>query len=193
MKDRNVAKEVILEALQGNKEARYFISRAQQALVMSALYEIVAPRIENTANRLALNGLPDRARDGILVATRLKANAKLLRYSLADRIRSAWSDKGEEPIPEAKTIFQSTAIVKDELRLRSRKDELKTYYQDDARFFLPSIKSDLEREEKRVLFHARHNAPIMNNGLPEGIVARLGITGQPVDAFLLSYFSQRAA
>ena len=88
MKDRNVTKEIIVEALQGNKEARYFISRAQQALVMSALYEIIANRIEKTANRLSLNGLPDLGRDGILVANRLRANSNLLRYSLADLLRS---------------------------------------------------------------------------------------------------------
>ena len=193
MKDRNVIKEIIVEALQGNRDARFFVSRSQQALVMSSLYDIIADRIEQTANRLSMNGLPDLARDGIIVANRLKANAKLLRYSLADRVRSAWSGRGEAPIPEAKSILQATAIVKEELRFKSAKDEIQTYFLDDSRFFLPSIKSDLEREEKKVLFHARHNSPIMNSGLPEGILLKLGILGNPSDAFILSYFSERAA
>ena len=193
MKDRNVIKEIIVEALQGNRDARFCVSRSQQALVMSSLYDIIADRIEQTANRLSMNGLPDLARDGIIVANRLRANAKLLRYSLADRVRAAWSGRGEEPIPESKSVLQATTIVKEDLRFRSSKDEIQTYYLDDARFFLPSIKSDLEREEKRVLFHARHNAPIMNSGLPEDIRMKLGIFSKPSDAFILSYFSERAA
>ena len=126
--DAGVARQIIREAVQGNADAKYFVSQSQQALILIAMYEQIAKSIKTTANRLSLKGLSDLGIDGTLIANRLLANAKLLRYSIAESVRGAWSKKGEEPVPESKGILQAKEIVRSPFKLRSTKDDIRNYY-----------------------------------------------------------------
>lgn len=191
-KDAGVSRQVVKEAIQGNPDAKFFVSQAQQALILIAMYEQIANSIKMTANKLSLKGLSDLAIDGNLVANRLVANAKLLRYSIAESIRGAWNDKGEIPIPESTGILQAKEIVKNPFRLKSTKDDIRTYYGDDSRFFLPNISSDMELLEKKLLYTAKHSSPMMNEMVPSEILNHFGINQmRNQSSFFHSYFLRR--
>jgi hypothetical protein len=191
-KDAGVSRQVVKEAIQGNPDAKFFISQVQQALMLIAMYEQIANSIKQTANRLSLKGLSDLAIDGNLVANRLIANAKLMRYSIAESIRGSWNDKGETAIPESKGVLQAKEIVKSPFRLKSTKDDIRAYYGDDARFFLPNISSDMEILEKKVLYTAKHSSPMMNEMVPNEILNHFGINQmRNHTSFFYSYFLRR--
>ena len=193
-KDAGVARKIVKESMEGNTDAKFFISQVQQALVLIAMYEQIAKSIKATSNRLGLKGLADLAVDGNLVGNRLLANAKLLRYSIAESIRGSWNDEGEESIPESKGILQAKEIVKSPFRLRSTKQDIRTYYDEDARFFLPNISSDLELLEKRILYTAKHTSPMLIDMVPTEILKHYSLLkSNPNSAFFYRYFLRRVS
>ena len=191
IQDKIVARELVKEALDGNSDAKFFISQSQRALILIAIYETTANRILESANKLSLKGQIDIGIDGKMVANRLKANAKLLRYSIVEAVRNAWKNKGEKLIPEAKGILQAKEIVSSPFRLRSSKQDIQNAYEDDARFFLPNMPTD-DLMEKKTLYQARHSVPIMNETIPSSVLQHYGIiTMKPHSSFFLNFFSQR--
>ena len=191
IQDKIVARELVKEALDGNSDAKFFISQSQRALILIAIYETTANRILESANKLSLKGQIDIGIDGKMVANRLKANAKLLRYSIVEAVRNAWKNKGEKLIPEAKGILQAKEIVSSPFRLRSSKQDIQNAYDDDARFFLPNMPTD-DLMEKKTLYQARHSVPIMNETIPSSVLQHYGIiTMKPHSSFFLNFFSQR--
>ena len=191
-KDLRFASMVTKEALEGNPDAKYFLSQAQQGLILIALYEQIAKSIQDTATRLSLKGVTDLAIDGKLVANRLFANAKLLRYSIAERIRSGWLSKGEVPLPESKNVLQAKEVIKSPFRLRSTKDDIQTYYGEDARFFLPNVTSDIEASEKKILYYAKHTTPMLVEMVPPKIRSHFPNGSVGTSPFFVSYFQSRA-
>ena len=191
-KDAGVARQIVKESIAGNSDAKFFVSQVQQALVLIAMYEQIAKSIKETSNKVALKGLSDLAVDGNLVGNRLLANAKLLRYSIAESVRGSWNDQGEKSIPESKGILQAKEIVKSPFRLRSTKQDIRTYYGEDARFFLPNVSSDIDLLEKRVLYTAKHTSPMLIDMVPTEILHHYNLSSSsPNSSFFYRYFLRR--
>lgn len=188
--DKIVAKEIVKEAMQGNADARFFLSQSQRALILIALYNLTANRILKISDNLALKGMIDLSVDGKMVANRLKANAKILQFSIAEAIRDSWSKKGEKPTPETNGILQAKEIISSPFRLRSNKTDLKNFFGEDARFFLGQSGDDLL--EKKLLYQAKNNIPMMIDLLPISILGYYGMEGsKPHSSFFLKFFTNR--
>jgi hypothetical protein len=191
IQDKMIARELVREALDGNTAAKFFISQSQRALILIAIYELTANRILQTANHLSLKGQIELGIDGKMVANRLKANAKLLRYAITEGIRSAWSTKGEQLLLEGNGILQAKEIVSSPFRLRANKQDIQSFYQDDSRFFLPNMPAD-DLMEKKILYQAKHTVPIFNETIPSSVLEHYGIISmKPHSSFFLNFFTQR--
>lgn len=188
--DKIIAREIVKEAMQGNADAKHFISQSQRALILIALYETTAERILKVSNSLALRGMIDLSVDGKMVANRLKANAKILRFSITEAVRDTWSSKGELATPETNGVLQAKEIISSSFRLRSNKTDLNNFFGPDARFFLGQSGDDIL--EKKILYQAKNNIPMMIDIIPSSILGYYGMEGsKPHSSFFLKFFTQR--
>lgn len=188
--DKLIAREIVKEAMQGNNDAKHFLSQSQRALILIALYETTADRILKASNNFALKGMIELSVDGKMVANRLKANAKVLRFSIVEAIRDTWSTKGETPTPETDGVLQAKEIISSPFRLRSSKTDLHDFFGPDSRFFLGQSGDDVF--EKKVLYQAKNNIPLVIDVIPSSILGYYGMEGsKPNASFFLKFFTQR--
>lgn len=190
--DYCIAKEVVREALMGNSDAKLFLSKSQQGLILIAIYEKFAGEIELQANTLSVENKSELAKDGKKISNRLKANANLLRYEIANSIRGVWKQKGEQKLPENEGVLRAVEIIKNPIKLQSTRENIITAYGDLARFFVQGLKSPAEKNEKKIVYSAKHTSPILNDMIPKDILLHYGLERKPDSvAFLLSYFEHR--
>jgi hypothetical protein len=191
-KDYLVAKEIVKESIKGNSDASIFLAKAQKNLILCCLLRGYANKISQLADQLSVDGRLALARDGRQVSQSLKAQADLILYSIASRIRDSWKNNGENPIPEDKTVLLSQRIASSPIKVISSNKELREGYGALSRFMnFDAANSKLVSKEKKLLFKAKTSVPLICEIVPKKVLDCLKIDGAGTKSVFLCYFKNR--
>lgn len=190
-KDYLAAKEVVRESLSGNPDASIFLAKAQKNLLLYAIISGYSNKIRIISNDLSVSGNLILSQDGKSIAKILKAQADMIIYSIASRMRDSWSTSGENDIPESRNVLIAQKILGTPYSIKSSNEDLQKHYGDLSRFLTGKSSEKIVKKEKKLLFKAKTSIPLICDFVPKKVLDVLQIEGVGTKSVFLSYFKKR--